>query len=80
LKSIIGAAIILADIIAGVAAPEVIRNLHREHGAHLIGSVGFYVVLALLTLWVIASVLGGTKPAEPAPRPGYTQFRQGPRR
>lgn len=79
LKHIIGAAVILADILFGMALPEVMRNLHKETHAHQYGSVGLYVVLALLTLWVIVSVVRGVSDSapKPAPRAGGYPFRGG---
>ncbi len=83
IKSLIGAAVIGADILFGMALPEVIRNLHHETRSHLYSAIGVYAVLVLLTLWVILSVVrtvsgsAGPKPAAPAPRPGYQSW--GPR-
>jgi len=67
-KDLLGAAVIGADVLFGMAAPEVIRGLHAETRPHLYGTIAVYAVLLLLSLWVIASVArhlsgGGQKPA-----------------
>jgi hypothetical protein len=82
IKNILGAAVVGADILFGMAVPEVVRNAHKETHAHLYGSVALYAVLVLLTLWVIVSVVrtvsgsaqakaAAAKAAAPAQRPGY---------
>lgn len=75
-KNLAGAVIIGADILFGAAAPEVFKNLHKETQSHVYGSVGLYIGLALLTLWVLVSVartMSGAAAAKgkPAPRAGY---------
>ena len=70
MKHIFAAAVVAGDILAGIDARQVFAGLHKETAAHQLGTVGFYAVLALLTLWALASLLrtarGGT--GTPAPR------------
>jgi uncharacterized membrane protein len=76
-KSLIGAAVIAADVFALMARKEAFKRLHAEPNAqpHLLGAYALYVVLAILTLWVIASVAqtmaAGSGRNKPAARPGY---------
>jgi len=81
LKHLIGAAVVGADILFGMAAPEVIRGLHAETRPHLYGTIAVYAVLLLLTLWVVVSVVrtmsGGGSAPPPAARPGGYPFRGG---
>jgi hypothetical protein len=78
LKNLIGAAIIGADVLFGMAAPQTFAALHAETPAHQHGTIAFYAVLAVLTLLVIISLVrnmsGGNKPVTPP----VTTF--GPRR
>lgn len=83
IKHLIGTAVVFADILFGIAAPQIIKSLHHEKGSHLYGSLAVYAVLAVLTLWVIVSVVRGVadrttpKPAPAAPRTGGYPFRGG---
>jgi len=72
-KSILGAVIIGADIIAGMATPAIMAGLHKPH-PHLTGPITLYTVLGLATLWVVMSLLGSAKGSgeTPAPRPRYS--------
>lgn len=76
-KHLFGTAVVVADVLFGMALPQVIKNLHKKGTphAHVYGAVGVYVVLGLLTLWVIVSVAQAmSERAEakktPPPRPG----------
>lgn len=76
LKHLFAATVIVADVVFGMALPESIKNMHHEKGAHLYGSAGVYVVLLLLTVWVITSVVqhrSASRQSAPSPaaRPGY---------
>lgn len=77
-KEIAGAGIILADIIAGFAAPDVIKMLHGKPGPAAYPALGLAVVLAALTVWVIVSLVKGPKskaaPVQPVRR--YSGIRQ----
>lgn len=75
LKPVLGAGVLIADIIAGMASPQILAGLHKPH-PHLTGPIVLYAVLGLATLWVIASVVNrgsGTPPQRPtfsSTRPG----------
>ena len=80
LKHILAAAVLGADILFGMAAPQVFKGLHKETQQHMYGTIGYYAVLALLTLLVVVSVvrnMPGKAQAASAPRPVSTF---GPRR
>jgi hypothetical protein len=74
-KNILGAAIIGADILLGIAARQTFKGLHKETHAHMLGTVGVYVAAALLTLCVVVSVAramsgrAAAKAAAAAPAP-----------
>jgi hypothetical protein len=81
-KFLFGTAVAVVDVLAGTALPGVVKNLHKkgmtqaQAHAHLYGAIGVYALLALLTLWVIVSVVRGVSDSTPppAPRPGYGSF------
>jgi membrane protein implicated in regulation of membrane protease activity len=84
-KNIFGAAVVIADIIAGMAAPAILANLHRHPHANVAGAVVIYAVLAVATLWVITSMVrttsGGSEGnGNGTPRARYTFGQHGPRR
>ena len=75
MKSILGAGVLIADIIAGMAAPAILANLHKHPHANAAGAAVIYGVLALASLWVIMSLVrpaqgSGAAPA-PRSRAGY---------
>ena len=77
IKPLIGAGVLIADIITGMATPAIMAGLHKPH-AHLTGPIVLYAVLGLLTLWVVTSVAGALSGGKPAPqRPTYSSFRPG---
>jgi hypothetical protein len=76
IKNLLGAAIVGADIIAGMATPAIMAGLHKPH-AHLTGPILLYSILGLLTLWVVISVAGAVSGGKPQQRPTYSSFRPG---
>ena len=68
IKNILGAGVVLVDVILGMSTPETLRGLHKETHAHLYGTYAVYAVAALLTLWVITSVAGTLSGGKPAPQ------------
>jgi hypothetical protein len=78
-KNIIGAAVLGADVLFGMALPRVGKGFHAETHAHQLGTAGLYGALALLTLLVIVSLVrtaSGGAGDKPAPRAGYGSFGQ----
>jgi len=81
-KNFLGAAVVVADIVFGMALPSALRDLHKQAHPQYAGPIAIYAFLAVATVAVIVSVvraLGARNaPAAPAPRPASTSFR-GPR-
>lgn len=81
MKNFLGAAVVVADIVFGMALPSALRDLHKQAHPQYAGPIAIYAFLALATVAVIMSIVRalGAKnaTAAPAPRPG-TSLR-GPR-
>jgi hypothetical protein len=72
IKHLLGAAVIVADVVFGLAAPAAFRTLqHPGHHGHLVGAIVLYAALGLATLWVILSVAKGPKPKQAVRSGGY---------
>lgn len=56
-KEIAGAGIVMADIIAAFATPDVIKILHSKPESAAYAPAGIAVVLIILTLWVVTSIV-----------------------